>query len=71
MSGVHTVSYRSSSALHPPRLGRVQASQCQLERVRSLLREITGDGTSTGGSEGDLPVALRTALETWLEGRMS
>ena len=71
MSGVHTVSYRSSSALHPPRLGRVQASQCQLDRVRSLLREIAGDGASHASPTSDLPIALKEALETWLESRMS
>jgi len=39
--------------------------------VRALIREIASGSTVAGAVEIDLPAALRDALDTWLERRMS
>jgi hypothetical protein len=39
--------------------------------VRALIREIASGGAVACGVEIDLPVALKDALDSWLERRMS
>jgi hypothetical protein len=68
---VHTVSYRTSPALRPLSSRTGGTYRDHVAQVRALIREIASGSAVAGAVEIDLPAALRDALDTWLERRMS
>jgi hypothetical protein len=71
MPVVHTVSYRTSPTLKPQQSRTGGTYHDHVAQVRALIREIASGGAVACGVEIDLPVALKDALDSWLERRMS